>query len=117
MNIIKNIIRYPIKGLSGEYLDKILLEVNQTIPGDREYAFARFNTNFDQNNPVYLRKTNFLALVKDEKLAKLTTIFNPKSKQFIIKIDNNIVVDEKLTNKNNINKVENIAYSMFFRDM
>ena len=45
MNIIKNIIRYPIKGLSGEYLDKILLEVNQTIPGDREYAFARLIQN------------------------------------------------------------------------
>ena len=67
MNIIKNIIRYPIKGLSGEYLDKALLEVNQTILGDREFAFARFNTKFDQNNPVYLRKTNFLALVKEEK--------------------------------------------------
>jgi len=99
MNIIKNIIRYPIKGLSGEYLDKALLEVNQTIPGDREFAFARFNTKFDQNNPVYLRKTNFLALVKEEKLAKLSTVFNLKSKQFTIKIDNNVVVDEHLTNK------------------
>lgn len=111
MNIIKNIIRYPIKGLSGEYLDKALLEVNQTIPGDREFAFARFNTKFDQNNPVYLRKTNFLALVKEEKLAKLSTVFNAKSKQFTIKIDNNVVVDEYLTNKKNINKVE-----IFFQD-
>ena len=111
MNIIKNIIRYPIKGLSGEYLDKALLEVNQTIPGDREFAFARFNTKFDQNNPVYLRKTNFLALVKEEKLAKLSTVFKPKSKQFTIKIDNNVVVDEHLTNKKNINKVE-----IFFQD-
>ena len=111
MSIIKNIIRYPIKSLSGEYLDKALLEVNQTIPGDREFAFARFNTKFDQNNPAYLRKTNFLALVKEEKLAKLSTVFNPKSKRFTIKIDNNVVVDEHLTNKKNINKVE-----IFFQD-
>jgi len=49
--------------------------------------------------------------VKEEKLAKLSTVFNPKSKQFTIKIDNNVVVEEKLTNKKNINKVE-----IFFQD-
>ena len=106
MNIIKNIIRYPIKGLSGEYLDKIVLEENQVMPGDREFAFARFNTKYDQKNPIYLKKTNFLALVKEEKLAKLFTVFNPKSKQLIIKINNNVVVDEILNNKESINKVE-----------
>ena len=106
MNIIKNIIRYPIKGLSGENLSKIVLEENQVMPGDREFAFARFNTKYDQKNPIYLKKTNFLALVKDEKLAKLLTVFNPKSKQLIIKIDNSVVVDEILNNKKNINKVE-----------
>ena len=106
MNIIKNIIRYPIKGLSGENLDKIVLEENQVIPGDREFAFARFSTKYDQKNPIYLKKTNFLALVKEEKLAKLFTVFNPKSKQLIIKINNNVVVDETLNNKENINKVE-----------
>lgn len=106
MSIIKNIIRYPIKGLSGENLDKIVLEKNQVMPGDREFAFAKFNTKYDQKNPIYLKKTNFLALVKEEKLAKLFTLFNPKSKQLTIKIDNNVVVDEILNNKENINKVE-----------
>ena len=106
MSNIKNIIRYPIKGLSGENLDKIVLEKNQVMQGDREFAFARSNTKYDQKNPIYLKKTNFLALVKDEKLAKLLTVFNPKSKQLTIKIDNEVVVDEMLNNKENINKVE-----------
>jgi uncharacterized protein len=106
MSIIKNIIRYPIKGMSGENLDKIILEEDQVIQGDREFAFARFNTTYDQKNPIHLKKANFLALVKEEKLAKLFTVFNPKSKQLTIKIDNNVVVDEILNNKKNINKVE-----------
>ena len=33
MNIIKNIIRYPIKGLSGEYLDEIILKKDAVLPG------------------------------------------------------------------------------------
>ena len=76
------------------------------MQGDREFAFARFSTKYDQKNPIYLKKTNFLALVKDEKLAKLLTVFNPKSKQLTIKIGNSVVVDEILNNKKNINKVE-----------
>ena len=71
MFIIKNLIRYPIKGLSGENLEKIILEKNQVLPGDREFAFSRSNVTYDENNPVYLRKTNFLALVKEEKLANM----------------------------------------------
>ena len=69
MHVIKNIIRYPIKGLSEEYLENIVLKKNQVLPGDREFAFARYNVDYNDSNPKYLRKTNFLALVKEEKLA------------------------------------------------
>ena len=65
MTILKKIFRYPIKGLSGENIKKILLEKDQVLLGDREYAFARSHVSFDENNPLYLRKTNFLALVNE----------------------------------------------------
>ncbi|MDC3088573.1 MOSC domain-containing protein [Alphaproteobacteria bacterium] len=106
MFIIKNIIRYPIKGLSGENLEKIILEKNQVLPGDREFAFSRSYVTYEKNNPVYLRKTNFLALVKEDKLAKLETKFNPKSMELIVKLDNQIVVNEILLKEENIKKVE-----------
>ena len=76
------------------------------MSGDREYAFARSHVSFDEKNPVYLRKTNFLALVKEEKLAKLSTEFNSKSKRLILRFDKKTVLDEILTNEININKVE-----------
>ena len=88
MAILKKIFRYPIKGLSGENIEKILLEKDQVLLGDREYAFAKSHVLFDENNPVYLRKTNFLALVKEEKLAELRTEFISNSKRLIVKVDN-----------------------------
>ena len=106
MNKIKSIVRYPIKGLSGESIEKIILEKNQVLPGDREFAFSRSHVTYDINNPIYLRKTNFLALVKEDKLAKLETKFNPKTKELTIKLDNQIVVNEILIQEKNINKVE-----------
>ena len=106
MSNIKSIVRYPIKGLSGENIEKITLEKNQVLPGDREYAFSRSHVTYDRNNPTYLRKTNFLALVKEEKLAKLDTKFDPKSRELIIRLDNQIVIKETLFEEENIYKVE-----------
>ena len=103
MPVLKKITRYPIKGLSGENIEKILLEKNQVLPGDREFAFARSHVIFDENNPIYLRKTNFLALVQDEKLAELKTKFDHKSKRLIIKIKEEKVLDETLNNEINLN--------------
>ena len=48
MPVLKKIIRYPIKGLSGENIKKILLKKNQVLPGDREFAFARSHVSFDE---------------------------------------------------------------------
>ena len=111
MHVIKNIIRYPIKGLSEEYLENIVLKKNQVLPGDREFAFARYNVDYNDSNPKYLRKTNFLALVKEEKLAKLRTTFNPKTKHLLIKLGENIVIDLHIIDKKSIQKVE-----MFFQE-
>jgi uncharacterized protein YcbX len=106
MPILKKITRFPIKGLSGENINKILLEENQVLPGDREFAFAKSHVLFDEKNPVYLRKTNFLALVQDDKLAELKTTFDHKLKRLIIKIKEETVLDEIMDNDMNRHKVE-----------
>ena len=106
MHSINKIIRYPIKGLSGEYLDEIILIKGEVLPGDREFAFARFEVKYNQSNPTHLKKNNFLALVKEEKLAKLNTVFNSKTKLLLIKLNEVIVITEYLTDKKSIEKVE-----------
>ena len=77
---IKKIIRYPIKGFNGELLESVLLLPNSTLPGDRKYAFAKHDNTIKEDSPSYMKKTNFLALVKEEKLSLLNSELNLENK-------------------------------------
>ena len=74
--IVTDIYRYPVKGLSGESLPVAALHPGQTITGDRMYALGRPGLQFDTKNPVWMPKTNFLALVRDARLAELETRYD-----------------------------------------
>jgi uncharacterized protein YcbX len=80
LNKIESIYRYPIKGFSGERLESAILSAYEVLPGDREYAFARAGVLFDPLHPAYLKKTNFLALVRDQKLAEYEIKLNQETK-------------------------------------
>ena len=101
MKILKKIIRYPIKGLSGEILKEIKVHSGCTITYDRKYALARFDTEIDELHPEYLKKTNFLALVKDEKLALLKIRLDHKDKNLKLYYDNQLICF------NSINEMQN----------
>ena len=96
-NSIQSIYRYPIKGLSGERLDKVDLIANEVIAGDREYAFARAGVDFNPDHPQYMQKTNFLALVRDQKLASLKTKYNTVSKRLSFYKHGAVLIDVSLT--------------------
>jgi len=68
--------RYPVKGLSPERLDRVHLKPGDAFPGDRAYAIAQGDTAFDPAAPDYLPKTNFLMLMRNERLATLHTRFD-----------------------------------------
>ena len=57
---VKEIHRYPIKGLSVERLPRVTLSIRQGLPHDRVFAFARANAPFDPAAPKHLPKANFL---------------------------------------------------------
>jgi uncharacterized protein YcbX len=97
INIIDSIYRYPIKGLSGERLDSVMLSPNNVIQGDREFAFARPGVNFDQDNPKYIHKTKFLALVRDEKLASLEAKFDNTLKRLSLSRYGKVLIEVCLT--------------------
>lgn len=81
---ITTIHRYPLKGLPGESLDSTTLEPGEGLPHDRRFAMAHGSTQFDPKNPQWLPKTNFLMLMKDEKLAQLRARFEPEAGRLII---------------------------------
>ena len=78
------IYRYPVKGLSAQKLDHVALKAGEMLPYDRAYALALAATPFDPANPQHLPKTNFLMLMRDEKLAALQTSFEPETKTLTI---------------------------------
>lgn len=96
--LIENIYRYPIKSLSGEKLDHVSVTAGNVLPGDREYAFARSDVSFDPIRPRYLKKTNFLALVRDEELAMFETKFDPISRVLTLSKGGHLLLEVDLYN-------------------
>ena len=78
---IKKICRYPVKGLSPENLFQVKLETGSALINDRRFALALGSTIFDADTPHWLPKTSFLALVRNEKLAVLETIFDDETNE------------------------------------
>jgi uncharacterized protein len=76
---IQAIYRYPVKGLSGEQFPRTALTTGETVPGDRLYAIENGPCGFDPAMPSYLAKQHFRMLMRNERLAKLRTIFDHSS--------------------------------------
>lgn len=74
---ITHIYRYPVKGLSPEALDAVDLAADDYLPGDRRFAVALGSTPVSGGHHMeWMPKRNFLALVKNEKLATLDSTFD-----------------------------------------
>ncbi len=73
---LDSIFRYPVKGLAPERLPAVDLVAGETIPGDRLYAIENGPSGFDPAVPAYFPKTQFLMLMRNERLAALKTRFD-----------------------------------------
>src|ERR1700682_3585233 len=82
---IASIYRYPVKGLSPEPLSCVALGVGQTLPADRRYAIENGPSGFDAAAPVWMRKSSFLMLMRDERLAGLQTHFEDNTNLLTIR--------------------------------
>src|SRR5882724_9646495 len=68
--------RYPVKGLSPERLTRTQLSPSKTLAGGRLYAIENGPSGFDPAAPKYLPKTQFLMLMRNERLATLETRYH-----------------------------------------
>ncbi len=74
--LVQALYRYPLKGFSGESLETAELHPGETFPFDRVYAIENGPGRFDPQAPRHLPKISFLMLMRDERLATLTTHFD-----------------------------------------
>jgi uncharacterized protein YcbX len=84
MATVESIYRYPVKGLSPESLDGVRLEVGATLPADRMYAIENGPSGFDPAAPKYFPKTQFLMLMRNERLAALDTRYDDATHTLVI---------------------------------
>jgi uncharacterized protein len=84
--------RYPVKGLTAERLIRADLTPGKGVPHDRRFAIAHGSTRFDPAAPEWLPKTNFLQLMRNERLAQLNARFEPATGLLILERDGKTVV-------------------------
>jgi uncharacterized protein YcbX len=87
---IASLYRYPVKGLSPEPLPSVALSVGQTLPADRRYAIENGPSGFDPAAPVWMQKSYFLMLMRNEWLAGLQTHFEDHSNLLTIRDDGKV---------------------------
>ncbi len=76
--------RYPVKGLTPERLESVVLQAGQTLPNDRAWAIENGPGRFDPAAPRHLPKINFLMLMRDERLATLDTRFEDETETLTV---------------------------------
>ncbi len=103
---ISEIRSYPVKGLSGQIWAHAILKKGQTIAGDRRFALGRPGFAFDTDNPAWMPKTNFLALVRDEKLAELDAGFDGSTNLLTLRHDARIALTADLSSPGGRSDVE-----------
>jgi uncharacterized protein YcbX len=84
---IAGLYRYPVKGLTPEPLPRAPLRVGQTLPADRRYAIENGPSGFDPEAPQWMPKTQFLMLMRNERLAALDSHFEDAGNLLTIRKD------------------------------
>jgi len=91
-----SIYRYPVKGLSPQPYQQVTLRTGQTLPNDRRYAVENGPSGFDPAAPAWFAKTNFLMLMRNERLATLQTSFDDATHTLTIRRDGAAVASGNL---------------------
>lgn len=88
--------RYPVKGLSPEPLQDVVLEPDSYFPGDRLFAIENGPSGFDPADPKHEPKIKFLMLMRNEALARLATRYEPSSGILTIRSEGRVAAEGAL---------------------
>jgi uncharacterized protein len=94
---VQRLFVYPIKGLSGQPLDSVVLRPGHGFPHDRGFALARPDGRYRPGIAEPLSKHQFFMLAKDERLAELSTHLDPETERLRVRVRDNPVLDADLS--------------------
>ncbi|MEP9376593.1 MOSC domain-containing protein [Aquabacter sp. CN5-332] len=103
--------RFPVKGFSPEPMEAVELEADRFFPADRLYAVENGPSGFDPAAPAYLKKTAFLVLMRNARIAALKTRFDHESRVFSLTLDGKPAVQGDLSTTEGRTRVEDFLTS------
>jgi uncharacterized protein len=78
---IESLYRYPVKGLTPEPLNGARLTPGRCLPWDRAFALAQGDAALDPENPAWVKKSHFMCLARNAKVAGLKSRFDDATKR------------------------------------
>lgn len=93
---VAGLYRYPVKGFSGEPLDRVALARGDTFPRDRAYAVENGPSGFDPATPRYFPKSRFLMLMRNERIAGFWTRLDDATNVFSVEKDGEPLIAVRL---------------------
>ena len=112
MPVLRNIYRYPIKGLSAQPLTRVELEARRPLPHDRIFALVRPGAPFDTSDPKWGKKGLFVMLMLEEALARVRTTLDVETLQLTIRQDNHQLLSVDLRNESERARVEEFFWQL-----
>lgn len=84
---VERISRFPVKGLSPEPLDDVVLTPGGGVPHDRRFAFAQGDSPFDPADPKWLPKRNFACLMANARVARIQAAYDPIANTLLLRAE------------------------------
>ncbi|MEM7069384.1 MAG: MOSC domain-containing protein [Pseudomonadota bacterium] len=75
---------YPVKGLSPTNLTEVAIRAGEAFPNDRIFGLARSGSIFNPEAPRALPKDKFWVLAQEQRLAHLSSSFDPKTMELVV---------------------------------
>lgn len=110
---IEQLYHYPVKGLSAQILNYVPLEAGRGFPFDRVLGFARHDSGFFPGIASPIPKDRFLVLLKEERLAGLTSHFDQSTAILTIKVQGRRVYEGKLSAPADVESAVSFFSTMF----
>ena len=88
---IAALFRHPVKGLTPERITEVALGEGDHFPHDRLFALENGPSGYDPQAPEHLPKQKFLMLMRDERLARLRTTYDPTARVLSIRQGGSVV--------------------------
>lgn len=108
--------RYPVKGLSAETLKSVTLSPEATFPADRTFAIENGPSGFDPAAPKWQPKIKFLCLMRNAKLAALSTRYDDASGNLIVIKDGAPLVEASLHSESGRAAIEHFFHEFMGRE-